>query len=46
MELYTVHDRLDKKIIVINHMEERIYFLEKNVEYQRGYKEAKQEKGN
>jgi hypothetical protein len=46
MELYTVHDRLDKKITLINNMEERIYFLEKNVEYQRGYKEAKKEKGN
>jgi len=43
-ELHTVHERLDKKIIVINNIQERIYDLEKHVEYERGYKESQKEK--
>ena len=31
MELHTVHDRLDKKIIVITNIEERIYSIEKHI---------------
>jgi len=45
MELQTVHERLDKKILVIDNLEQRIYVLEKNVEYERGYKESQKEKG-
>ena len=37
-------ERLDKKIIVINNIQERIYNLEKHVEYERGYKESQKEK--
>lgn len=45
-ELTTVHQRLDKKIIVINDLEQRIYIIEKHIEYERGYKDSKKEKGN
>ena len=46
MELHTVHERLDKKIVVINDIEDRIYILEMHVEYEKGYKESQKEKGN
>ncbi len=46
MELTTVHDRLDKKINVINDIEDRIYSLEMHVEYEKGYKDSQKEKGN
>ena len=46
MELHTVHERLDKKIIVINDIEDRIYILEMHVEYEKGYKDSQKEKGN
>lgn len=39
-ELTTVHERLDKKIIVISKIEERILKIEKKLEYERGLLEA------
>jgi len=36
-ELTMVHERLDKKIIVINKLEERILDIEKQLEYERGF---------
>ena len=35
-ELTTVHDRLDKKVIVISEIEDRILLIEKKLEYERG----------
>jgi len=42
-ELSTVHERLDKKIKVINDLEDRIIALEKQVEFDKGYQKAKDE---
>jgi len=39
-ELTMVHERLDKKIIVINALENRILDIEKQIEYERGFIEA------
>ena len=39
-ELTMVHERLDKKIIVINALENRIFDIEKQIEYERGFIEA------
>ena len=39
-ELTTVHDRLDKKIVVINKLEDRILDIEKQLEYERGFIDA------
>lgn len=39
-ELTTVHDRLDKKIIVIEGLEDRLLQIEKQLEYERGFLEA------
>mgnify|MGYP006087118591 CR=1 FL=1 len=39
-ELKTVHERLDKKIIVIGDLEDRILHIEKEIEYERGFLEA------
>jgi len=36
-----VHERLDKKILVINALEDRILEIEKQVEYERGFIDAK-----
>lgn len=44
MELHTVHERLDKKILVISNIEDRIYSLEKHAEYEKGYKDSQKEK--
>jgi len=44
MELHTVHERLDKKIIVINDIEDRIYVLEMHDEYEKGYKDSQNNK--
>ena len=44
MELHTVHERLDKKIIVINNIEDRIYVLEMHDEYEKGYKDSQNNK--
>jgi hypothetical protein len=44
MELHTVHERLDKKIIVINDIEDRIYVLEMHDEYEKGYKDSQKNK--
>jgi len=43
-ELTTVHERLDKKIIMLDEIENRVYVLEKRMEYERGYKDAEKEK--
>ena len=40
-ELTTVHDRLDKKVIVISEIEDRIFIIEKKLEYERGLLEAR-----
>lgn len=40
-ELYSVHERLDKKIKVINELEDRIVDIEKELEYEKGYLEGK-----
>ena len=40
-ELTLVHERLDKKIIVIDKLEERILKIEKHNEFERGFIEAK-----
>ena len=39
--LTTVHERLDKKIKVINDLEERIVEIEKELQYDKGYSEGK-----
>jgi hypothetical protein len=39
-ELTMVHERLDKKIIVINKLEDRILKIEKQLEYERGFVDA------
>ena len=39
-ELTSVHNRLDKKVIVINEIEDRIFIIEKKLEYERGLLEA------
>ena len=40
MELTTVHERLDKKIVVIENLEGRIYDIEKHIEYEKGYNDS------
>lgn len=40
MELTTVHERLDKKILVIENLETRIYNIEKHIEYEKGYNDS------
>ena len=40
-ELSSVHERLDKKIKVINELEDRIVDIEKELEYENGYLEGK-----
>jgi len=42
-ELTTVHERLDKKIKVINDLEERIVDIEKELQYEKGYLEGKKD---
>jgi hypothetical protein len=44
-EIHLVHERLDEKIVVITKLEDRILAVEKQLEYERGFLEAK-EKGN
>jgi hypothetical protein len=44
MELNVVHERLDKKILVIENLEGRIYNIEKHLEYQKGYNESQRNK--
>ena len=41
VELTNVHDRLDKKIKVINELEDRIVDIEKELQYEKGYLEGK-----
>ena len=40
-ELTSVHNRLDKKVIVISEIEDRIFIIEKKLEYERGLLEAR-----
>ena len=40
-ELSTVHERLDKKIKVINELEDRIVDIEKELQYEKGFLECK-----
>lgn len=40
-EIHLVHERLDEKIVVISQLEERILELEKQVEYERGFLDAR-----
>ena len=40
MELTAVHERLDKKILVIENLETRIYNIEKHIEYEKGYNDS------
>ena len=40
-ELSTVHERLDKKIKVINELEDRIIDIEKELEYEKGLIEGR-----
>jgi hypothetical protein len=44
MELNVVHERLDKKILVIENLEGRIYNIEKHLEYEKGYNESQRNK--
>ena len=39
-ELTIVHERLDKKVKVINELEDRLIDIEKQLEYERGLIEA------
>ena len=41
-ELTTVHERLDKKIKVINSLEDRIVEIEKELQYEKGFLEGKE----
>jgi hypothetical protein len=41
VELTSVHDRLDKKIKVIEELEDRIVDIEKELQYEKGYLEGK-----
>mgnify|MGYP003142545074 FL=1 len=43
-ELTTVHERLDKKIRVINDLEDRLLDIEKQLEYERGFLDAAKKK--
>tara|TARA_B100000927_G_C16037917_1_gene297797 strand:- start:50 stop:295 length:246 start_codon:yes stop_codon:yes gene_type:complete len=40
-ELTMVHERLDKKIKVINELEDRIVDIEKELQYEKGFLEGK-----
>lgn len=40
-EIHLVHDRLDEKILVITKLEGRILEVEKQLEYERGFLEAR-----
>jgi len=40
-EIHLVHERLDEKILVITKLEDRILAVEKQLEYERGFLEAK-----
>ncbi len=44
MELNVVHERLDKKILVIENLEGRIYDIEKHIEYEKGYNDSQRNK--
>ena len=44
MELNVVHERLDKKILVIENLEGRIYNIEKHLEYEKGYNDSQRNK--
>ncbi|QDP66480.1 MAG: hypothetical protein GOVbin15_69 [Prokaryotic dsDNA virus sp.] len=43
-EISLVHERLDEKITVILRLEERILEIEKHIEYEKGFLDAKNNK--
>ena len=43
-EIHLVHDRLDEKIITIDRIEKRVLELEKQLEYESGFLDAKKKK--
>lgn len=43
-EIHLVHERLDEKIITIDRIEKRVLQLEKQLEYERGFLDAKKKK--
>jgi hypothetical protein len=43
-EISLVHERLDDKIVVILRLEERILKIEKHIEYEKGFLDAKNNK--
>lgn len=43
-EISLVHERLDEKIVVILRLEERILKIEKHIEYEKGFLDAKNNK--
>ena len=43
-EISLVHERLDEKITVILRLEERILKIEKHIEYEKGFLDAKNNK--
>jgi hypothetical protein len=45
-ELTIVHERLDKKIIVIDALDNRILKMEKQIEYERGFIDATKKRGD
>jgi hypothetical protein len=40
-EIHLVHERLDEKIIIIDRIEARLIDVEKQLEYERGFLDAK-----
>lgn len=43
-EIHLVHDRLDEKIIIIDRLETRLLEIEKQLEYERGFLDARKKK--
>ena len=43
-EIHLVHERLDEKIIIIDRLETRLLEIEKKLEYERGFLDARNKK--
>ena len=43
-EIHLVHERLDEKIIIIDRLETRLLEIEKQLEYERGFLDARKKK--
>lgn len=43
-EIHLVHERLDEKIIIIDRLETRLLEIEKQLEYERGFLDARNKK--